>query len=94
MIILKTRSEVKVTVTRKWYETLRHPKVYPHTKFGIPTSKNIGDMDRTRKRDGRTDGRTDRLTDGRTVRLLYASQSSFGGIKKFMVGGNSLGQVG
>ena len=30
-------------------------------------------MDRTRKRDGRTDGRT--------VRLLYASQSSFGGIK-------------
>ena len=30
---------------------------------------------------GRTDGRTDGLTDGRTVRLLYASQSSFGGIK-------------
>ena len=30
-------------------------------------------MDRTRKRDGHTDGRT--------VRLLYASQSSFGGIK-------------
>ena len=59
--------------------------MYPHTKFGIPTSKNIGDMDRTRKRDGRTDGRTDGLTDGltdgRTVRLLYASQSSFGGIK-------------
>ena len=81
MIILKTRSEVKVkvTVTRKWYATLRHPKMYPHTKFGIPTSKNIGDMDRTRKRDGRTDG----LTDGRTVRLLYASQSSFGGIKIF-----------
>ena len=52
--------------------------MYPHTKFGIPTSKNIGDMDRTRKRVGHTDGRTD----GRTVRLLYASQSSFGGIKK------------
>ena len=32
-------------------------------------------MDRTRKRDGRTDGRT--------VRLLYASQSSFGGIKSY-----------
>ena len=47
--------------------------MYPHTKFGIPTSKNIGDMDRTRKPDGRTDGRT--------VRLLYATQSSFGGIK-------------
>ena len=38
-------------------------------------------MDRTQKRDGRTDGRTDGLMDGRTVRLLYASQSSFGGIK-------------
>ena len=62
-MILKTRSEVKVTVTRKWYATLRHPKMHPHTKFGIPTSKNIGDMDRTRKRDGRTDGRTDRRTD-------------------------------
>ena len=70
-------------MTRKWYATLRHPKMYPHTKFGIPTSKNIGDMDRTRKRDGRTDGRTDGLTDGRTVRLLYASQSSFGGIKMY-----------
>ena len=87
MIIIKTRSEVKVkvTVTRKWYATLRHPKMYPHTKFGIPNSKNIGDMDRTLKRDGRTDGRTDGLTDGltdgQTVRLLYASQSSFGGIK-------------
>ena len=69
-------------MTRKWYATLRHPKMYPHTKFGIPTSKNIGDMDRTRKWDGRTDGRTDGLTDGRTVRLLYASQSSFGGIKR------------
>ena len=74
-IILKTRSEVKVevTVTQKWYATLRYPKMHPHTKFGIPTSKNIGDMDRTRMRDGQTDGRT--------VRLLYASQSSFGGIK-------------
>ena len=70
-IILKTRSEVTVTVTRKLYATLRHPKMYPHTKFGIPTSKNIGDMDRTRKRDGRTDSA-----------LLYDSQNSFGGIKR------------
>ena len=46
-------------MTQKWYATLRHPKMYPHTKFGIPISKNIGDMDRTRRRDGRTDGRTD-----------------------------------
>ena len=59
MIILITRSEVKVkvTVTRKWYATLRHPKMHPHTKFGIPTSKNIGDMHRTRSgTDTRTDG--------------------------------------
>ena len=34
------------------------------------------------KRDGRTDGQRDGRTDGQTVRLLYASQSSFGGIKK------------
>ena len=40
-IIIKTRSEVKVTVTHKWYLTLDHPKMHPHTKFGIPTSKNI-----------------------------------------------------
>ena len=71
-IILKTRSDVKVTVTKKWFMTLRHPKMHPHTKFGIPTSKNIGDMHRT---------------DGHAVRLLYASQSSFGGIK------NRLGSV-
>ena len=72
VITIKTKSEVKVkvTATRKWYVTLRHPKMHPHTKFGISTSKNIGDMHRTRSG-----------TDGRTVRLLYASQSSFGGIK-------------
>ena len=48
-IILKTRSEVKVkfTVTRKWYMTLRYPKMHPHTKIGIPNSKNIRDMLRT-----------------------------------------------
>ena len=75
-IILKTRSEVtvKVIVTQKWYATLRHLKMYLHTKFGIPNSNNIGDMPWTESwKDGRTDGRT--------VRLLYASQSSFGRIK-------------
>ena len=112
-------------MTSKWYATLCHPKMHPHTKFGIPTSKNIGDMHRTRSG---TDGRTfyyyknlvrgqghsdpkmvwdtppsqdasthqiwnsylkeyrryapDMKRDGRTVRLLYASQSTFGGIKK------------
>ena len=34
--------------------------MHPHTKFGIPTSKNIGDMHRTGSgTDGLTDGRTD-----------------------------------
>ena len=45
--ILKTRSKVNVTVTRIWYATLHHPKMHFHTKFGIPTSKNIGDMRQT-----------------------------------------------
>ena len=45
--ILKTRSKVNVTVTRIWYVTLRHPKMHFRTKFGIPTSKNIGDMHQT-----------------------------------------------
>ena len=48
-IILKTRSEVKVkvTVTQKWHVTPRHSKMHLHTKFGIPISKNIGDMHQT-----------------------------------------------
>ena len=58
VIAMKTKSEVKVkvTVTRKCYATLHHPKMHPHTKFGIPTSKNIGDMYRT---GSGTDGRCD-----------------------------------
>ena len=58
VITIKTKSElkVKVTVTRRWYKTLRHPKMHPHTKFGIPTSKSIGDMHWTRSR---TDGQCD-----------------------------------
>ena len=49
VMTIKTKSQVrvKVTVTRKFYGTLCHPKMYPHTKFMIPTSKNIGDMHRT-----------------------------------------------
>ena len=43
-------------MTLKWYMTLRHPKMHPHIKFGIPTSKNIGDMHRTRSG---TDGHSD-----------------------------------
>ena len=56
VITIKTKPEVKVTVTRKWYATLRHPKMHPHTKFGIPTSKNIRDMHWTRSG---TDGQCD-----------------------------------
>ena len=46
-IILKTRSEVKVNVTQKWYVTLYYPKMHLHNKFGIPTSNNIVDMHQT-----------------------------------------------
>ena len=37
----KTRSEVKVkvTVTWKWYVTIRHPKMHLHIEFGIPIAK-------------------------------------------------------
>ena len=55
---LKTSSKVKVTMTRKLYATLPHPRMYSHIKFGIPTSKVIGDMHWTRSgTDGQTDGR-------------------------------------
>ena len=37
----------KVTKTQLWYATLCHLKMHQQTKFGIPTSKNIGDMLRT-----------------------------------------------
>ena len=33
--------------TQKWYVTLCHPKMHLHIKFGIPISKNIGDMHQT-----------------------------------------------
>ena len=58
VITIKTKTEVKVkvTVTQKWYVTLRHPKMHPQTKFGIPTSKNIGNMHWTRSG---TDGQCD-----------------------------------
>ena len=61
-IILKTRSDVEVKVTVTWtcYETLCYLNMHPHTKIGIPTSKNKGDMHRTgRGTDGLTEGQTD-----------------------------------
>ena len=44
------RISLKIEMTRFFfYATLSHPKVHPHTK-GIPISRNIGDMHRTRSR--------------------------------------------
>ena len=58
MLILETRSEVKVTVTGKWNVTIRHFKMHSHTKLpskmhlhtkvGIPTLKNVRDVLQTR----------------------------------------------
>ena len=31
-------------MSQKWFVTLRQPKMHLNTKFGIPISKNIGDM--------------------------------------------------
>ena len=64
-------------MTRKWYAKLRHSKMHLHFKFGIPTSKNVEDIRQTRSR-----------TDGRTVRLLYASQSFFGGKSQLILWGH------
>ena len=47
-VFLEERSELKVTVTDKWYATICHPKMHPHTKFGIPTLNIIGNMAGTR----------------------------------------------
>ena len=84
-IILKTRSDVgvKVTVTCTCYETLCYLSMHLHTKIGIPTSKNIGDMHQTGSR--LTDWRTDRRTEEWTKQLLYASHSSIGGIKTVLL---------
>ena len=43
-VFLKTRSEVKVTVTHKWYKTLHPPEMHSHTKIRITNSNNIRDM--------------------------------------------------
>ena len=58
MSILEPRSEVKVIVTGKWNVTIRHfnmhshiklpSKMHLHTKFGIPTLKNVRDVLQTR----------------------------------------------
>ena len=86
MPILETGSEVKVTVTRKWNGTIRHSKMHPytklpseihlHTKFGIPTSKNIRDVLQTQQflklcqRSGQGHGDSKMVRD--TLPSLYA----------------------
>ena len=40
-LIIKTRSEVKVTVTQKWYVKLGYPKMQFYSELGIPISKNM-----------------------------------------------------
>ena len=59
-------------MTRKWNATLRHPKMYPHTKFVIPTLKNKGDMNRTRSR---TDGQTDNAITICLPKLLWGHKN-------------------
>ena len=54
--ILGLRPEVSVTVTPKTILDTLHPKMHPHTEFGIPTCtfKTIEDMLRTRCEDSDT----------------------------------------
>ena len=59
MIVLETRSEVKVTKNGTDTRCM-----HPHSKFGIPTSNKIRDMHRTCRTDVRgwtdtTDGQCD-----------------------------------
>ena len=44
----EARSQCQSKSDPKWYALLGHPKRSQHTKFGIPTSNNIGDMLQTR----------------------------------------------
>ena len=58
MKILNTMSEVKVTVTRNLYATLRHPKLHRHTlNKGIPPQRILEIC--TGHEAGRTDGQCD-----------------------------------
>ena len=57
-IFLELRSEdkVKITVTQKQYANFCDPKVYSHTKFGIPVANYITDMFRSQFRFRLMDG--------------------------------------
>ena len=39
--IIQKVSQRSGNSTRKWYTTLRHPEMHPHTKFGIHISNSI-----------------------------------------------------
>ena len=45
--INEARNQCQGKSDPKWYVPLRHPKRNQHSKFGIPTSNNIGDMCQT-----------------------------------------------
>ena len=44
MVPLELLPEIKVTVTHKQSGILSNPRMYLHTKFGIPMSNNIEDI--------------------------------------------------
>ena len=39
----EAKSQYQAQSDPKWYAPLHHPKRNQHTKFGIPTTNNIGD---------------------------------------------------
>ena len=43
-IFLELRSEIRVKMSQKQDVTLSDPTIYPHTKYGNPTSNITGDM--------------------------------------------------
>ena len=44
MVLLELLPEIKVTMTHKQSGILSNPRMYLHTKFGIPMSNNIEDI--------------------------------------------------
>ena len=44
IITLGLRPEVKVTVTKQMVHDTLHPKIHPHTDFGIPAFNSVGGL--------------------------------------------------
>ena len=80
-------------MTRTCHETLCYLNMHPHTKIGIPTSKNIGDMHRTGSgTDGLTDGQTDGEMDKAITiclpEFLWGHKNSFVKKAELMIAAN------